>query len=157
MRKKHAKWKRWHERIGEELRRLRGWRREWLSLVMSADVGAARRAFVDEVYAHALAMGVRRQLKTGSRDVSMVRLLTDIASSAGHLPVRDGTVPILSSAVRADLSGLKRAARTAESFADRSVAHADRRGHDDLPLDALHAALDRLISLHAVYAGRLEA
>jgi hypothetical protein len=61
-----------------------------------------------------------------------------------------------STAVRADLSGLKRVARVAEAFADRSVAHADRRGHDDLPLDALHEALDRLVSLHAEYAARLD-
>jgi hypothetical protein len=155
MRTKAAKWKRWHVAIGEELRRLRGWRREWLSLVMSADVGGARRAFVDEVYAHALAMGIRRQLKTGSRDLSMVRLLADIAVSRGHT-VGSGRVPIDSTAVRADLSGLKRVARAAEAFADRSVAHADRRGHDDLPLDALHEALDRLVSLHAEYAARLD-
>lgn len=150
MRTKRAKWRRWHDSIGADLRRMAAWRAQREGL--TPGLAESSRAFVDEIYAHALAMGVRRQLKAGSRDVSLIRLLGDIASDPASLPaVRDGAE------VRARLAGLRRDVRPAESFADRVVAHADRRGRGGPPLAALHQALDRLLALHAECGQWLEA
>jgi hypothetical protein len=148
MRSRQAKWRRWHASIAADLRRLEGWREAWRAL--RPTLPAERRAFVDEIYAHALAMGVRRQLKMGSRDVSMARLLADLAADAGTHSGAGGEA-----GAESRLAALRRASRPAEMFADRAVAHADRRARGGLPLDALHAALDRLLEVHAECAGWL--
>ncbi len=152
MRTKVGKWRRWEIRIGRELDRLESWRAAREGLDGDDRIAVADRAFVAEVYAHALAMGVRRQLKTGSRDVSLVRLLEDIAANPRMLPNTPGERALTATAVRRDLAELKRLARPAEAYADRSVAHSDRRSRGEPPIEALHAALVRLRELHAKYA-----
>lgn len=149
---KIRKWRRWHSVIAHDLHRLRTWRVQWQALAGDPDTGPDRRLFVEEVYAHALAMGIRRQLKSGSRDVSMSRLLTDIATDAELLPRRAHGSTSSAADVRRDLADLRRETRAAEAFADRTVAHADRRAGGDLPLEILHSALERLEELHAGYA-----
>jgi hypothetical protein len=151
VRTKVGKWHRWEKWIDRELARLVSWRAAREGLDSDARIPAADRAFIAEVYAHALAMGVRRQLKTGSRDVSMVRLLEDIAANIALLEAGAGASPPAAAAVRRDIAALKRLARPAEAFADRAVAHADRRSRAEPPIAALHAALERLLELHAKY------
>ncbi|MGD8277531.1 MAG: hypothetical protein PVH00_05870, partial [Gemmatimonadota bacterium] len=152
VRTKAGKWRRWTKWIGRELERLESWRAARAGLDSDDRIAPPDRAFVGEVYAHALAMGVRRQLKTGSRDVSLMRLLEDIAANPGTLAPGPGGRQPTRASVRRDIAALKRLARPAESFADRSVAHSDRRSGGDPPIDALHAVLDRLHELHASYA-----
>jgi len=152
VRTKVGKWRRWQAWIGRELDRLESWRAAREGLDSDERIAVSDRAFVAEVYAHALAMGVRRQLKTGSRDVSLVRLLEDIAANPEMLVPAKGERAPTAASVRRDLSALKRLARPAEAYADRSVAHSDRRSRGEPPIEALHAALDRLGELHAKYA-----
>jgi len=152
VRTKTGKWRRWAAWIGLELERLESWRAARAGLDSDARIAAVDRAFVAEVYAHAVAMGVRRQLKTGSRDVSLMRLLEDIAANPGSLAPGPGERAPTPAGVGRDIASLKRLARPAEAFADRSVAHSDRRARGEPPIAALHAALDRLRELHAKYA-----
>lgn len=153
VRTKAGKWRRWAKWIGQELERLESWRAARAGLDEDERIAAADRAFVAEVYAHALAIGVRRQLKVGSRDVSMMRWLEDIASNPALL--EPGKPAASSASIRREIAALKRLVRPAEAFADRTVAHADRRSRGEPPIDALHAALDRLRELHTKYARRI--
>jgi hypothetical protein len=50
---------------------------------------------------------------------------------------------------------IRRSAKCVEAFADRAVAHADRRSSQPLPLDGLHTAVDALVRVHDVYAQAL--
>jgi hypothetical protein len=152
---KKEKWRRWHGVIGRELNRLGLWREEWEALSRDSAAPASRRAFVGEVYAHALAMGVRRQLKAGSRDISVARLLADIAANIDSLRSGSGDPGPTPARVRHDLADLRRTVRPAENFADRVVAHADRRAERGPPITVLHQALDQLDRLHATYGAWL--
>ena len=150
---KKAKWVRWLRVIGDDVGRLRVWRDAFEA---ERSRGAESRtsgddpyaATVREVYTHAMAIGIRRQLKLGSRNVSVAGLLEDLASSA------EGPAdPVLA---RHDLEALRRAAKPIEAFADRVVAHTDRRSGPMPAPERLASLVDRLVSLHVRYRQLIE-
>ncbi len=149
-RARRAKWQRWIATIGEELERLGAWRDARAAALSALEVLPELRAaagLLHETYVHALAMGVRRQLKPGSRNVCLGGLLAELADHA-HEAGLDAAE------VRRDLAALRRRLKPVESFADRAVAHADRRAPASLSVHTLHAALDALAAVHAKYADR---
>lgn len=150
---KKAKWVRWLRVIGDDVGRLEVWRdafeTEWArgsgSPTGSDDPYSAA---VREVYTHAMAIGIRRQLKLGSRNVSVAGLLEDLAAS--------GKGPADPALVRRDLDALRRAAKPVEAFADRVVAHTDRRSGPMPDPETLGSLVDRLVALNAKYRRLIE-
>lgn len=100
------------------------------------------------------ALGVRRHVKNDKKAVSLVRLMSQMATCAHAITVEfylqhfpagaegiewqeasfqtlsaDGT-KVSAQIIDADLAGLKQLAATIEGFADRKLAHLDKRGFD---------------------------
>jgi hypothetical protein len=150
---KRSKWARWLRVIRSDLRDLFAWREAYEAVQRALDARAAPappqlRSLLLDIYTHALAMGVRRQMKLGSRNITLAGLLEDIAANTEHAMID-------ASAVRQDLVMLRRKVNRVVSFADRAVAHADRRSSRRPSLDELHAAVDALIGVHDTYATAL--
>jgi hypothetical protein len=131
-------------------------------------------AYLGDTYVTYIAMGIRRQMKDDSRgrSISFVRLLTEIADtptvlsrkyyvslykdSADQLPANadfdefcgcDKTC-ISEKMVTADVRELRRVASVVEDFADKRIAHHDKRQPKVMPrfeqVDSCLDALDRL-------------
>lgn len=130
--------------------------------------------FLQEWYVHSIVMGLRRQLKTGDGNVSLAGLLKDIAG-ASHLLSRERFVSLVSKDGRGkkqpnatfdkyagegaqsldpqqiceDLRKFKDIAAKCEEYADRLVAHRDKRGVSVVPtykdLDDALTFMDELL------------
>lgn len=131
--------------------------------------------FLDMLYAQYAAMSIRRQLKLDSKSISLAALLKDISEHPGiltphrwerlpegeprvvarhayeRLARRDG-VSIDPAAVRRDLEGLRSVCRTSVAFADRRVAHLDKRPRiEPPPAEELDHAIDALLNRYVEY------
>jgi hypothetical protein len=121
-------------------------------------------AYVDGLRAQALALGIRRQLKMDSRSITLAGLVADLVGRADRgdpmstvlshydLPGHDGPEDDLRDALRA----VKARAQPAESYADRGLAHADRRAHAVPTRADLEAVLDDVIALFERVAAIVE-
>jgi hypothetical protein len=115
-------------------------------------------AYLQEWYVHSIVMGLRRQLKTGDDNVSLAGLPKDVAG-ASHLLSRERFVSLVSKYGRGkkqpnatfdkyagegaqsldpqqiceDLRRFKDIAAKCEEYADRLVAHRDKRGVSVVP------------------------
>ncbi len=139
--------------LDEDLARLSSWRRvfEAAQQALTARGTAVDPEFLStmrEVYAHALAIGIRRQLKPGSRNISLAGLLEDVAANPRAAGVDAGTV-------RRDIAELRRVAKPAEHFADRVVAHRDRRAGATPAPEELGRILAHLVQLCRAYHERV--
>jgi len=127
--------------------------------------------FLGQWYVDSTVMGLRRQIKVSPDGISLAGLLEDIAANPGLLSrerfvglypageqarantafdkhVGPGLTNIDPAGVRVDIDKLKTLAAGCEEYADRFVAHRDRRGLLTVPT---HAELDEALGL----AGRL--
>jgi hypothetical protein len=121
-------------------------------------------AYLDGLRAQTLALGIRRQLKADSRSITLSGLVADLVSRADRgdplatvlapldLPDRAGPEEGLREALRS----LKARAQTAESYADRGLAHADRRAPAVPTRDELEQVLDEVIALFRRVAAMVE-
>ncbi|MGO8763236.1 MAG: hypothetical protein ACLP2P_08905 [Desulfobaccales bacterium] len=129
-------------------------------------------AFLQNIFVDSLVMGIRRQIKAKDKNsISLAGLLGDIIKSPQlvtrkdyydlwerHDPishvfmvqsfsqfVAQDASHIDASLVQNDLDALKNACKSAESIADRRVAHRDKRGlSTDITLQEMVKALDRV-------------
>lgn len=108
-------------------------------------------------YAALIVLGIRRQVKIDSKSISLAKLLTEISKQSNLVTRQDyiklykgsvtsifadktfdkfagtGKNEIDSDLVAKDLEQLKNAARSCEHYADRSLAHIDKRGSKKIP------------------------
>lgn len=134
---------------------------ETVKIILSNESLCKKNYFLDvleEWHVHSIVMGLRRQLKTGDDNVSLAGLLKDVAG-ASHLLSRERFVSIVSSDGRGkeqpnatfdkyagegarflpsqqiceDLKKFKDIAAECEAYADRFVAHRDKRGVSAIP------------------------
>jgi hypothetical protein len=133
-------------------------------------------SYLGNTYVSHAVMGVRRQLKVDNQSVSFARLLEEIVDSPQTLsreyyvslykgsPVEDlaevefdkfsGTshVHVCPHMVCMDLAQIKEVGRRCEDFADRRVAHRDKRNPKVLPtFDDLDTCIDILDKLYVKY------
>lgn len=130
--------------------------------------------FLVKTYVDSVIMGIRRQLKVDNNSISLAKLLTEIIETP-ELVTRDdfyslyegtnwpdqyrnatmerefngfagpGSPCVDANRVQGDLDLLKRTCAAAEEFADRRVAHIDKRGLSlNLDLQGIFEALDSL-------------
>lgn len=120
-------------------------------------------AYLDMLRSQMLALGIRRQLKTDSRSITVAGLVADlVARPDGGEPLSTGIVrddrvrggP--AEELRAALRTLKTRAQAAESYADRSLAHADRRTPAVPSREDLEAVLDSVVELFERVAAMVE-
>lgn len=114
--------------------------------------------FLGSVYVHSALMGVRRQIKIGKDSISFARLLKEICDTPEVLSrtrfvalYRGSTVQHSADGdfdkfagkggshvdprlVNADLQALKGKAKKCEKYADRRVAHFDKRAMKNIPV-----------------------
>jgi hypothetical protein len=121
-------------------------------------------AYLDSLRAQTLALGIRRQLKADSRSITLSGLVADLVSRADRgdplatvlapleLPGRAGPDEELREALRL----LKAQAQAAESYADRGLAHADRRTPAVPTRAELEHVLDDVIALFRRVAAMVE-
>lgn len=157
MNDKVEKWTRWVRTIQEDMRDQAGSRliyRESMELILANPAvrnGRVFLSFMEQWYIDSTVMGLRRQLKTDADSVSLAGLLGDMAANANLLTrarfvamydvddrhhaenvfdryVHPGADTLDATAVRADIAKLKGLAQTCEAYADRFLAHRDRRG-----------------------------
>lgn len=135
-------------------------------------------AYLGDTYVTYIAIGIRRQMKDDKkgRSISFVRLLTEIADtptvlsrkyyvslykdSADELPANAGfdgfcgcdKTCISAKIVIADLWELNRVASVVEDFADKRIAHHDKRQPKVLPrFEQVDSCLDALNRLYCKY------
>ena len=121
-------------------------------------------AYIDGLRAQTLALGIRRQLKMDSRSITLAGLVADLVGRADRgdpmstvlshfdVPGHHGPEEDLRDALRA----LKARAQPAESYADRGLAHADRRAPAVPSRTELEAVLDEVIVLFERVAAIVE-
>jgi hypothetical protein len=134
------------------------------SRAVLGEVDAELVAYLDRLRAQTLALGIRRQLKADSRSITLSGLVADLVGRAergdplatvlthfeppGHYgPEED---------LREALRSLKASAQPAESYADRGLAHADRRAPAVPTRAELEAVLDDVIVLFDRVAAMVE-
>lgn len=128
--------------------------------------------FFVRIYGDSVVMGIRRQLKAQDDSISLARLLTEVAASPELVTRSDfyeihknyssplvdcirrdtfdrfatpDSPHIDSARVKEDLQLLKDSCATAEEYADRRIAHWDRREPSlNLTFDSISKALDLL-------------
>jgi hypothetical protein len=119
--------------------------------------------YLDLLRSQMLALGIRRQLKMDSRSITVAGLIADlVARPDGGEPLATGIVrddrvhggPI--EELRGALRVVKTRAQSAESYADRSLAHADRRTPAVPTRDELEATLDTVVELFEKAASIVE-
>lgn len=133
------------------------------------------RHFSSTYVSHAV-IGLRRQIKCDNQSISMARLFEEMIETPQALTrayyvnlykdsvVEDfadkdfnefaapGARHIDPTLVMADLAGLREASRRCEDFADKRVAHRDKREPKELPTyNDVHACIDLLNGLYARY------
>ncbi|MGH7505084.1 MAG: hypothetical protein ACRELX_05520, partial [Longimicrobiales bacterium] len=111
--------------------------------------------YLDGLRSQTLALGIRRQLKTDSRSITLAGLVADLVGrgergdplatvlshpdAPGHVGAEDD--------LRDALRVLKARAQPAESYADRGLAHADRRTPPVPEREELEGVLDDVLGL----------
>lgn len=162
MTEKLDKWDRWLQVIYEDMRQQATSRtvfRETAAIIVANPLIPKESDFLDfleQWYVDATVMGFRRQIKIHPDSVSLAGLLDDIAANAELLSrqrfislypegehsrahsafdkhVAPGAAHVDATAVRADLDKLRQLAARCEQYADRLVAHRDRRGLQAVP------------------------
>jgi hypothetical protein len=120
--------------------------------------------YVDALRSQTLALGIRRQLKTDSRSITLAGLVADLVGRAERgdplssvlshpdAPGHVGADEDLRDALRA----LKARAQPAESYADRGLAHADRRTPPVPEREELERVLDNVLTLFRQVAVMVE-
>jgi hypothetical protein len=127
--------------------------------------------FLEQWCVDSIVMGLRRQIKVDPDSVSLTGLLYDIALNSGLLSrvrfvalypsekrrfadaafdkhVGVGASHVNAAAVRADIEKVRRLAQRCEDYADRLVAHRDKRGVSAVPTyKELNKAIDFAESL----------
>ena len=127
--------------------------------------------FLEQWYVDSIVMGLRRQIKVDADSVSLAGLLNDICLNSAFLSrarfvalypteqqkfantafdkhVGVGASHIDAGAVRADIDKLRSLAQRCEEYADRFVAHCDKRGFSATPTyEELDEAIDFAESL----------
>jgi hypothetical protein len=154
---KIRKWRRWLAAIGRDLTAVLEAREICgrVPSVVGADVPGREPMIevIGDLYAQSAALAVRRQLKLGSRNMSLAGLLSDIAENASVLTeervsrlassspaeARAKALEVFDSLalesgegldpgrVQGDLEKLRNKTRSTVHYADRRVAHIDRR------------------------------
>lgn len=127
--------------------------------------------FLGDLFRDSVLMGIRRQVKSGSESISLVRLLTEIAATPHLLSrkrhvsfyrttssltrimasrefdgfSRAGGAFVDSDLVRRDIQELRTICRSCEAHADKRVAHYDRKPPKNvLEPSEVYAALDAI-------------
>ncbi len=181
MNSKIAKWHRWLEEINPQMRSLL-WSRqiynETLFVIRSNPLLPQRNSFLSAMqlwYEASALSGIRRQLKSSTQSISLVRLVEEIRdqsellsrarwrtlhATAAFPEYADavfskyaGNAECIGRAqVDADLAALSRIALKCETFADKRLAHHDRGAEPELPTyENLDATLDNLNGLFKKY------
>ena len=165
MKQKLEKWETWLKTVSQEIEHLAASQqiyRETVKIILSNGSLPKENIFLDflqEWYVHSIVMGLRRQLKTGDANVSLVGLLKDVAGASCFLSrerfvnlviydgrgtkqpnetfdkyVGKGTQFLASQKICEDLRKFKDIAKKCEEYADRLVAHRDKRGVPEVPI-----------------------
>src|SRR2546425_1871676 len=172
MKQKLEKWDRWLGTIYEDMTQQATSRtvfRETTALIAANPLIPKESDFFDfleQWYVDSVVMGLRRQIKIHADSISLAGLLEDIAGTPALLSrqrfvglypageskraaeafdrhVGSGATHVDPAAVRADLDKLRQLATRCEEYADRLIAHRDRRPLPAVPTyPELHAALD---------------
>jgi hypothetical protein len=162
MTQKLDKWDRWLQVIYEDMRHQATSRtvfRETAAIIVGNPLIPKESDFLDfleQWYVDSAVMGLRRQIKIHPDSISLAGLLDDIAANTGllsrqrfvnlypkaehrraesvfdkHIGPRAAHVD--ATGVRTDLEKLRQLAAQCEQYADRLVAHRDRRGLQAVP------------------------
>lgn len=181
MKQKLKKWERWLQAIYEDMRQQAASRdvfRETAAIV-GANPKIPKDSdfleFLEQWYVDSTVMGLRRQLKVNRDSVSLAGLLEDIAANPACLSrqrfvalypasehkradrtfdkyVGPGAAQVDAAAVCVDIKKLRSLAQRCEEYADRLVAHRDRRSVSAVPTYAeLNEAIDFAESLLQKY------
>ncbi|HXH12608.1 MAG TPA: hypothetical protein VNP04_22925 [Alphaproteobacteria bacterium] len=181
MKEKLDKWNHWLDEVYADMRHQAGSRtvfKETEEIIKANPNFPKDNDFLDYLrqwYVDSTVMGLRRQLKVDSHSVSLVRLLDEIATNA-ELLSRQRFVDLYpqnmknrankefdkyagasaayvpAEGVRADIDQLKSLAKRCEEYADRLVAHRDKRGVPDPPsYKELDEAIDFMETLLKKY------
>ena len=148
MKHKCEKWVRWIDIICDDIEYLCFNKNIYLEVTAIIDsnpklkINSAFYEFLDNAYSALGVMGVRRQLKAENDSISLVRLLMDIQVNSEKL--LDEKLKIDCHMVKQDLDSLKSVSKSCEMFADRRIAHSDKRPVDPYPT---FFDLDRCIDL----------
>jgi hypothetical protein len=181
MRTKYEKWVRWINVICDDVEYLCYNKHIFLEvkkiIIANADLDHDNVFYdlLDNGYANIGAMGIRRQVKINSQSISLARLLEDIRKNPElvsienyrtlyHGPIkelaeshfeefkaqdRDHIAPDM---IERDIASLREAARSCEGFADRRLAHSDKRKVNPHPnLSDLHNCIDLIRELAEKY------
>jgi hypothetical protein len=154
------KWVDWVERVNGDIVRLHYRRVMWRGTVELIQWhpepdDAYFLSFLTQLYVDGQAMAVRRQATVSDDAISMARLLAEMSDHPGVLSCegfsRNG-VHIDAEIVKTDRGELSDQARRVVGFANRTVAHLDRRGWDKgLTFGELSETITALGELHARY------
>ncbi len=126
MKQKLEKWESWLKVIYQEIVHLAASRRiytETVTIILANENLPKENYFLDflqEWYVHSIVMGLRRQLKTGDGNASLVGLLKDIAG-ASHLLSRERFVSLVSK----DGRGKKQPNATFDKYAGEGAQFLD--------------------------------
>lgn len=162
MQKKLDKWKRWLDRIEEEITELFVIREIFYEVQRMVEENpriqkpSSFYSFLAKGYTAAAAMGVRRQLKCDGTSISFLRLMNEIIENPTLLS-REHFVGLGEAEnaellnrvfdrhadksgkyvdvhrMKSDRDGLKQKGKKCETFADRYIAHLDKRGMPGIP------------------------
>jgi len=181
-----AKWDRWCERIGFDLLDLAVCThiyKELIAIILGnpflVGTGSVYWLFLNLTYTHYALAAIRRQLKDGDDEVSLARLLRQVAENptlltrewfVGEPPEEiralveasansffdqfagDGNSIVAPAVVRSDLQQMQAALAALEVAADRTVAHLDRRGALERPQPQdIHEAVDVVLNMYQRY------
>ena len=106
---------------------------------------------MNDAYAHATAVRVRRLVDKDNRTISLLRLIRQLT----HYPDLFNNT-LSTEEVRRDADELDRATRKITDYVDQFVAHHDRTPVADAPIhDELNSAIDVLIAIFRKYYGVL--
>lgn len=172
MKQKLEKWDRWLDVIYNDMVQQAASRtvfRETTAIVR-ANLAIPKESdffeFLEQWYVDSIVMGLRRQIKVDADSVSLAGLLDDIALNSAILSrarfvalypteqqkfadtvfdkhVGVGATHVDAAAVRADTGKLRSLAQRCEEYADRLVAHRDKRGVSAVPTyEELNEAID---------------
>lgn len=154
MEDKFKKWNRWLDEIRADIEGIAGHRGIFRRMRAGVDKGRDRRdayrfiEFLDSSYVALALMGIRRQVKIHKDSISLARLLREICAAPSLLSrkrfaaAREAAVTaedyfdafagggeehVDPARVKKDLDDLKRRACELERYADRAIAHHDKR------------------------------
>jgi hypothetical protein len=154
--KKVQKWGRWIKIIMDDIQMVYFHRNMYDGLIKlvekydQQDKETLFFAFLYNIFVDSLVMGIRRQLKGKDKNsISIARLLEDIKNYAAN-----DAPDINKCDVKKDLAALKDACNSAETLADRRVAHIDKRSLEyDPTLQELIKDLEHVGQVASKYYG----